>query len=126
MKVDVKFKGGGVILVDNINPKTMADGLMLVLDHLAKVELFCLKDSIDSHGNIVGGLICVRNAQMFPLDDNLIAEAIPPIRFELTRHLDEVPDFYYPIKKDNKERNKSWKESLRRAEQKSVKRGKGR
>ncbi len=113
-----------VILVVGGNSYTTK--LIRLLDSLATVELIHLGAESDNQGNHVGGLICVRNTQMFPLNDNLVAESIPPIKFELSRYPDEFPDFYYPSKKDNRERNKSWKESLRRANQKNNTRGRGR
>lgn len=122
MKIDIKLPGGGVIIFEEDNSQIRERELISILTCLPAFELVCLRDSINASGNIVGGLICMRNVQMFPQDDSLIAEAVPPITFELTRYPDEFPDFYCLPKKDNRDRNKFWKESLRKAEQKNSKR----
>lgn len=119
MKTEVKLVGGGAIVIES-DHSAQAILMINMLNTLALrgVELVCLKDSIDSHGNIIGGLVCVRKGQMFSVDEALLAEAIPPIRFELTRRYQDEPLLtYYSIKEDNRGRNEAWKRSLRMANQ---------
>ncbi len=96
-----------------------ATKLIRLLDSLATVELVHLGGLVDSQGNSTGGLICARSNQMFPLDDVLSAEAIASVQFELTRPYDDTPYFYYQGKEDTRNRNKAWKEFLKRANQRS-------
>jgi hypothetical protein len=123
--VNPKFIGEERIILVVGGGMSMSSKLIRDLSFLRGIELVCLMDSINREGNIVRGLVCARDTQLFPIDEALITEAIKPVQFELTRRYQDEPLLSsYSAKTDNRDRNKAWKESLRRVNQGNKTKGK--